>query len=221
MIENEENDLLYDYNESARIILDNISKKLRKKIKINDIKLLLNFKYEYLEMEGYIPDEIIVEDLSSVNENALNNFVLQNAVLRKIYLSSDELDEVWDAEQSYLNAGNDLFEYIVEDAAMVVYDSISPNLQEKLSFDDIIKILDFKFDYLESVNIAGDSEMPQFDTPITADLDGEALDDFAIANAVKEDIYLSKDELGEIWDGELKYFELNGQLGEDVPPEMN
>lgn len=44
--------------------------------------------------------------------------------------------------------------YIVEDAAKVVYESISEELKQKLTIDDVIEILDIEFEYQQEVGMA-------------------------------------------------------------------
>ena len=120
-----------------------------------------------------------------------------------------------------MKENNDIeFIYDNEDAIKVILDNISDELREKLSEEDLDIILDLKFDYLESINIVGDPDKPHFNT-YTADVDFDARDEYVINNALKHDIYLSKDELQEIWDGEYEYYEMNGQIWEMPLEEMN
>jgi len=112
------------------------------------------------------------------------------------------------------------FIYDNKDTIEVIIENISDAILEKLSEDDLDIILDLKFEYLESVNIVGDPDKPSFVT-YTADIDFDARDEYVINNALKHDIYLSKDELQEIWDGEYEYHEMNGMIGDTPLEEMN
>jgi hypothetical protein len=115
---------------------------------------------------------------------------------------------------------NNEFIYTNENAIKVIMNNISDELLEKLSEEDLDIILDLKFEYLESVNIVGDLDKPSFVT-YNADVDFDARDEYVISNALKHDIYLSKDELQEIWEGEYDYYEMNGMIGDTPLEEMN
>jgi len=112
------------------------------------------------------------------------------------------------------------FEYDKDEAAVVILDNISDELVEKLTESDLVTILDLKDEFLESINIINHSDKPNFCT-YTADVDEDALDEYVITNALRHDIYLSKEEMKQVWYGEYVYMEKNGQI-EDLPlEEMN
>jgi len=47
------------------------------------------------------------------------------------------------------------------------------------------------------------------------------MNEYVISNALKQNIYLSKDELQEIWAAEYEYLDMNGQIEDETPPEWN
>ena len=110
--------------------------------------------------------------------------------------------------------------YDDEEAIGVIMDSISDELLEKLSEDDINIIIDLKFEYLESINLVSNPDESCFVTSI-ADMDEDAMDEYVITNAIKYDIYLSIDELHEIWNGDEDYLEMKGLIGKIPLEEMN
>ena len=68
------------------------------------------------------------------------------------------------------------FVYDDDEAVEVIIDHISEPLRKRLSREALGIILDLRFDYLESVNIVGDTEKP-FLFKGTADVDEDALDE--------------------------------------------
>jgi hypothetical protein len=110
------------------------------------------------------------------------------------------------------------FEYNNEEAADVILQNISTDLQNKLDFEDIIKILELKDEYFKKVGIIPvDDKESICDYPI--DLDEEAMNLFIISNAVRDNIILTMEEMVEIMDAELIYLDINGQL--DDPTHLN
>lgn len=112
------------------------------------------------------------------------------------------------------------FLYDDEEAIEIIRDYLSDGLRKKLSKEDIGIILDLKFAYMEHVNIVGDSEKPRL-CIYTAELNCDAMDEFVMSNALKKGICISEDELQEIWDGDDEYLFMNGQISDEIPPELN
>ena len=73
---------------------------------------------------------------------------------------------------------------------------------------------------MDSINLIVHPDQPTFCT-YTADVDEDALDEYVISNSLRHDIYLSKDEMKEIWYWEYIYLEMNGQVAELPLDEMN
>jgi hypothetical protein len=107
-----------------------------------------------------------------------------------------------------------------DEAVEVIWDQITNKLREKLTRKDIDFILDLKLDFMERVNIAGDSEKPRFWT-CTASLDEDELNKFVIHHALNKGIQLNDNELEQIWDGEELYLEMHGITTDEISPEMN
>jgi len=208
--ETNDDEFIYDEKEAARVIMQGVTENLRKKILLEDVIKVLDYKYEYLEMEGYMTDSIPTqEELKELDQDALDEFVLANAKLRKIYLTSDELLEIWVAEGDYFEGNYDEPLYVVEDAAEVVYENISEELKEQLDIEDIIKILEVEIEYQEKTGIISDQESMVY---IPMDVDFDAMEYFIINECVKKDIILTYDELREILDAETIYLRSLGLI---------
>jgi len=212
-IESNDDDFIYDDKDAARMILQGVSEDLRKKLRFDDVIKILDYKYEFLEMEGYLTESIPTkEELKELDQNALDEFVLANAQLRKINLTKDELLEVWAVEGDYLDSQIDDSDYIVEDAAETVYENISDELKEKLHIEDIIEILETEFEYQQKIGLTDEKE--SF-AQIPVDVDSDAMEYYIIQECAKKEIILTFEELGEILDGETKYLGELGLIDED------
>jgi hypothetical protein len=208
-----DDEFIYDDKEAARVIIQGVTENLRKKLRLEDVIKILDYKYEYLEMEGYMTDSIPTqEELKELDQDALDEFVLANAKLRKIHLTSDELLEIWVAEGDYFEGDDDEPLYITEDAAEVVYENISEELKEKLDTEDIVEILEVEFEYQQQTGLVSDQE-PIVDIPM--DVDFDAMEYFIINECVKKDIILTYDELREILDAETIYLRSLGLIDDE------
>lgn len=106
--------------------------------------------------------------------------------------------------------------YIVEDAAKVVYESISEELKKRLNIDDIIEILDKEFEYQQEVGMAGNEDSRStIEIDIPFDLNEDEMKYYIINNCTKSGIILTYDELNQILEGEDNYFESIG--GKETP----
>ena len=103
-------------------------------------------------------------------------------------------------------------EYIVEDAAEMVYQNISEALQEKLSFDDIVEILEIEFEFLQK---SGVTDNPNSIVTLPLEIDEEAKEYYIINRCAQEDIFLTPEELYEILDAETLYLESLGLIDEE------
>lgn len=106
------------------------------------------------------------------------------------------------------------FVYDLDDAIGVVWENIPQYLREKYSFGEIYFILETEFDYLDSIGIFvdEDEEMPICEYP--RDIDQDRMEKHIVDTAIKNDIYLSYDELADIMEAELIYYDMNGALGD-------
>ena len=109
---------------------------------------------------------------------------------------------------------NNQFIYDLNDATSVVMQNLPPRLLLKYCHEDINIILKQQMDYLCSVGLMHDEDQDLHicDYPVT--LDQEALEDYVMTNAIINDIYLSYDELDDILDAELAYYQMNGAIGD-------
>jgi hypothetical protein len=109
---------------------------------------------------------------------------------------------------------DDEFYYDLDEAVEVVMENIPQSLREKYSFEEIYLILETEFDYLDSIGIFVDEseEMPVCEYP--RDIDQQKMEKHIVDTAIKNDILLTYDELGDILDAELVYYEMNGALGD-------
>jgi hypothetical protein len=109
---------------------------------------------------------------------------------------------------------NNQFVYDLEDATNVVMQNLSQHLLLKYFHEDISFILKQQMEYLSSIGLMydEDQEMPICEYPVT--LDQEALENYIMTNAIRNDIYLSYDELDDILDAELVYYKMNGAIGD-------
>jgi hypothetical protein len=208
-----DDEFIYDDKEAARVIMQGVTETLRKKLRFEDVIKILDYKYEYLEMEGYMTDSIPTqEELKELDQDALDEFVLANAKLRKIHLTSDELLEIWVAEGDYFEGDDDEPLYVTEDAAEVVYENISDELKEKLDIDDIIEILEVEFEYQQQTGLVSDQESI---VDIPMDVDEEAMEYYIIHECAKKEIILTYDELNDILGAETNYLRSLGLIDDE------
>jgi hypothetical protein len=164
-------------------------------------------------MEGYMTDSIPTqEELKELDQDALDEFVLANAKLRKIHLTSDELLEIWVAEGDYFEGGEDEPLYVTEDAAEVIYENINEELKEKLDIEDIIEILEVEFEYQQQTGLVSDQESI---VDIPMDVDEDAMEYYIIHECAKKEIILTYDELSDILGAETKYLRSLGLIDDD------
>jgi hypothetical protein len=106
----------------------------------------------------------------------------------------------------------ELPEYITEDAAKVVYENITPELQEKLSLEDILSILDIEFEYLEQ---SGVTASPDSIVPLPIEIDDKEMEYYIINECAKQDIFLTPEELEEILEAEVVYLRSLGLIDDE------
>jgi hypothetical protein len=211
-IENElhDDEFIYDDQEAARVVLQNVSEELRNKVDLKNMVKILDFKYEYLEIEGFITDILPTpEDLIKLDQGAMDEFIIANARLRKVDLTREDLLEIWEAEGNYFENDDEDSFYFSEEAAEAIYDDISEELQEKLDFEDIIRILEVEEEYHELAETSNKKSVG--DRPVDVD----AKEYYIINACVKDDIILTYDELREILDAETRFLESEGLIDDD------
>jgi len=106
------------------------------------------------------------------------------------------------------------FYYDTDEATEVVWKNIPQNLRDKFDYDDINFILELEFNYLDSIGIMvdEDEDYPICDYPV--DINQDEMEKYIVTNAIKNDILLTYDELGDILDAENIYYKMHGALGE-------
>ncbi len=109
---------------------------------------------------------------------------------------------------------DDCFCYDVDEAAQVVWNSISQSLKERYSLEEIHFILEAEFDYLDSIGMTldEDEKFPICNYPI--DIDESKMEKYIVDAAIKSNILLNYDHLGEILEAELIYFDMHSALGD-------
>ena len=115
---------------------------------------------------------------------------------------------------SYQDKDENEFCYDIDDASQTVWENIPEKLKYKLEIEDIYFILELEFNFLESVGLIYDEDekFPVCDYP--KDINQDAMEEYIMLEAIQNDIYISYDELEDILDAELIYYDLNGALGD-------
>ena len=109
-------------------------------------------------------------------------------------------------------------EYIVEDAAKIVFENITDELRSKFSIDEIIVILDTIAESMEKVGLTEDEKatIPSFSKiDRSVEVDEDVLANYVISGCKEKNISLTFDELQEIYDGEMVYYKNLGLLMDD------
>jgi hypothetical protein len=109
---------------------------------------------------------------------------------------------------------DDQFIYDLDEAAKIVWENIPQTLRDKYAFGEIYFILETEFDYLDSIGILldEDEETPICDYP--KDIDQPKMEKLMVEKANEMGIELTYDEVGEILDAEMIYYDMNGALGD-------
>ena len=106
------------------------------------------------------------------------------------------------------------FFYDLDKATDVVYENLSQKLSEKFEYEDLYFILELQYEYLDSIGIMIEEteQFPLCDYP--KEIDQDEMEIYIVTNAIKNDIFLSYEELEEILTAELIYYKINGALEE-------
>jgi len=107
------------------------------------------------------------------------------------------------------------FDYNADDSAQIIYNNISPALQQKFEYEDILTILDLRKDFLILENgidlsIEGkDDEDINLKLPplphLPKNYKNEEMRDYIIETASEHEIFLTADELQKIFEAESIY----------------
>ncbi len=109
---------------------------------------------------------------------------------------------------------DDTFYYDLDTAADTVWMNVPQYMREKFSYEQIYFILETEFDYLDSIGIMLDEgqKMPFCDYP--RDIDQPKMEKLMVDTANKNGILVNQDEVKDILEAELIYYEVNGALGD-------
>ncbi len=136
------------------------------------------------------------------------NFVISR--LKKIFSKKSKTIYMLNKDEE----DDNLFYYDLDDAAEVVWQHIPQYMKEKFAFGEIYFILETEFNYLDSIGIMinEDEEFPVCDYP--RDIDQPKMEKLMVEKANEMGIELTLDEVGEILDAEMIYYDMNGALGD-------
>ena len=99
-----------------------------------------------------------------------------------------------------MNELDDLLEFDEDEAVKFIYESLTPELKERISIDDIDYVMDVMYDYFEANNLIDE------DSAEEAAIDEEDMFDF-IMSCIKKDKVpnLTKDDVLIILESEFEY----------------
>ncbi len=111
--ENEQGEFEYNNEEAAKIIFQNISDELGGKLVFGDMMNILELRDEYFKKVGIIEEEgkeSICTYPIDLDLEAMNLFIINNAVKHGIILTEEDMEEIMLAELIYL----DIFKQLEE-----------------------------------------------------------------------------------------------------------
>jgi len=93
----------YDEEFASYFIHNRVSDPIAERLEAEDIQIILHLEWEYLDAIGIIEkkDTKNIEPIE-VDEDALQYYVIFNAVKHNIYLSYEELEEIIGLEFDYM-----------------------------------------------------------------------------------------------------------------------
>lgn len=92
----------YVTEDAAKVIYDNISPALRGKLSIDQIGNLLDISLGFYEEKGLIGNDTPNEENPFIDINELNKYILDTSSEQGFNLSSEEVNEILDAEVIYM-----------------------------------------------------------------------------------------------------------------------
>ena len=113
--------------------------------------------------------------------------------------------------QTLRNENNPTFFYCFDDAVEVIFQNISNHIRFKYTWEDISLILEIKDEYYDLCCQHLDDNIV-CDFPI--EINEDEMRSFIILHASHNDLMLPEDDLNEILDAELAYFEQNGAISD-------
>ena len=110
-MQDEEEEFEYIDEDATKIILQHISDTLKDKLNFGDIMKLLELRDEYFKKVGIIQEEgeeSICTYPIDLDEEAMNHYIITNAVQFEIILTLEEMEQIMDAESIYLENNGQL-----------------------------------------------------------------------------------------------------------------
>ena len=112
-------------------------------------------------------------------------------------------------EQTLHNENNGTFYYCFDDAVEVIFKNLPNHIRFKYTWEDVMLVLEIKDEYYDLCSQAL-SDNTVCDYPI--EINEKELRDHILLQARHNELELEEDDLIEILDAELVYFEQNGAL---------
>ena len=107
-----EEEFEYNNEDATEYILENISDNLKNKLDFDDIMTLLEIKDEYFE-KVRVSEEAKGNAPENIEWDAMNHFIITNAVQYDIILSMEEMEEIIEAELIYLKINEQISDPIL------------------------------------------------------------------------------------------------------------
>jgi hypothetical protein len=107
---------------------------------------------------------------------------------------------------------DDTFYYDLDTAADTVWMNIPQYLREKFNYEQIFFILETEFDYLDSIGIMKDEDEEPSISDYPRDINQPLMEKIMVETANKNNINLDYEDVSNILEAELIYYEANGAL---------
>ena len=107
---------------------------------------------------------------------------------------------------------DDTFYYDLDTAADTVWMNIPQYLREKFNYEQIYFILETEFDYLDSIGIMKDEDAEPSICDYPRDINQPLMEKIMVETANKNNINLNYEDVSNILEAELIYYEANGAL---------
>ncbi|MEI7474792.1 MAG: hypothetical protein WCK67_08430 [bacterium] len=106
------------------------------------------------------------------------------------------------------------FEFDIEDALDIVLENISESLKSKFTRELVKIVLELEQVYLEELGIILPEGAPEPICNYPINVDWDELKYQIAFRAVKDDIFITEEELDQILDAETLYLQINGQISD-------
>lgn len=105
IITQDDNDFIYNPDEAAEVVWNNIPQNLQEKYSLEEIYFMLHAEFDYMNSIGMVLDED--EELPvfnypiDVDETKMKNYIGAKAIKNRILTNDDELSLILEAESIY------------------------------------------------------------------------------------------------------------------------